>query len=150
LLPKALLFLKNEGFLTKLDTNGSNPLILQALIKAGLIDYVAMDVKSCLDEASYCKVTRAQNMLQAVKKSIQILLEGSIKYEFRVTVLPSFHCPEDIYKLAKELNGAARLRIQNFNPSETILDPALKTLRPYSELEIDLMQKKVNQLIACN
>jgi len=146
-LPKVFSALKKEGFLTKLDTNGSNPEALHSLIEEGLVDYVAMDVKSSLDETSYCKIIQTSNMLESVKKSIRLLLKGVVQYEFRFTVLPSYHCPEDIYNLAVELNGAERLRIQNFNPSQT-LDPSLKTLEPYSDGEIDLIQKRVDKLIS--
>ncbi len=147
-LTNVLAFIKNEGFLTKLDTNGSNPEILKALIEEGLIDYVAMDVKSCLDETSYCNITQTPNILATVKKSIRLLIEGNVKYEFRVTVVPSFHCTEDIYKLAMELNGAARLRVQNFHPSEAIIDPGLKQLKPYTDEDIAFFQQRVDQLIA--
>ena len=146
-LPKVLLALKKEGFLTKLDTNGSNPEVLHSLIEEDLVDYVAMDLKSSLDETSYCKIIQAENMLSSVQKSVRLLLDGRVEYEFRFTVVPFYHAPEDIYNLAIELNGAKRLRIQNFNPSQT-LDPSLKTLEPYSEGEIDLIQKRVDKLIS--
>ncbi len=138
---------KREGFLVKLDTNGSNPKVLQGLIDEGLVDYVAMDVKSQLDESSYCKVTQSPNMLGEVKKSIRILLEGEIKYEFRTTVVPTIHQREDILKLAMELNGADRLRIQNFRPSDTIIDPALKKIKPFPDAEICFLQQRVNDII---
>lgn len=146
-LPAVLSDLKKEGFLTKLDTNGSSPEVLRGLIQDGLVDYVAMDVKSSLNEINYCKVTHVPHMLEAVKKSIRLLLEGRVQYEFRSTVLPSHHGLDDIYKLAMELNGAARLRIQNFNPSSP-LDPGLKSLKPYSDRDIDLIQQRVDKLIA--
>ena len=56
-LRRLLEVLRAAGFQTKLDTNGSNPDVLRELINANLLDYVAMDVKSCLNENSYCKVT---------------------------------------------------------------------------------------------
>ena len=44
-LPNFLEKIKNLGFLVKLDTNGSNPEMLEYLIKNKLVDYVAMDIK---------------------------------------------------------------------------------------------------------
>jgi len=147
-LPDVLSSIKKQGLLAKLDTNGSNPGVLRSLIGQGLIDYVAMDVKSCLDETSYCKIIQAPNMLESVQESIRILLEGTVEYEFRITTVPGFHGPEDIYRLARDLNGASRLRIQNFNPSESILDPGLRSVRPFTEEEIHHMQDRVDMLIS--
>ena len=146
-LPKVLSALKKEGFSVKLDTNGSNPKKLLSLMEDGLVDFVAMDVKSSLDETSYCTITQTPHMLESVKKSIRILLQGKVPHEFRCTVVPSYHGAEDIYKLAMELNGAKRLRIQNFNPTQT-LDPSLQTLKPFAEADICHMQEKVNKLIS--
>jgi len=147
-LSDVLAAVKKQGFLTKLDTNGSNPERLQHLIQDGLVDYVAMDIKSSLDERSYCRITQTPNMLESVKKSIRILLSGQVEHEFRCTVLPSFHGAEDIYRIAQELNGAARLRIQNFNPSSTILDQSLCSLQPYSDEDITIIQARVDELIS--
>ncbi len=146
-LPDILAVLKQQGFLTKLDTNGSSPTLLQALIDEGLVDYVAMDIKSSLDEDSYCNITQTPHMLKTIKKSINILKTGTAQHEFRFTVVPSLHYPEDVYRVAKQLNGAARLRIQNFNPQET-LDPDLKSLTPLSDKDIAHIQKRVDQLIS--
>ncbi|MEI6126809.1 MAG: anaerobic ribonucleoside-triphosphate reductase activating protein [Pseudomonadota bacterium] len=145
-LPFVLEVLKHEGFLTKLDTNGSNPDILQSIIAGGLVDYIAMDIKASLNESSYCRITQADNMLTLVKRSIRILIDSGIQHEFRCTVLPSYHGPEEIINIARELNGAQRLKIQNFNPTHT-LDPELKSHQPYSEEMIDHIQQQVNAII---
>ncbi len=146
-LPGVLRDIKDRGFLVKLDTNGSSPEVLKHLIDECLVDYVAMDVKSPLDENSYCKVTQTPHMLDRVKKSIRILLQGKVQYEFRTTVVPSVHSRQDIIRLAGELNGAARLRIQNFYPSDTMIDPALKNIKQFPEQEIACMQEQVNSII---
>jgi len=148
-LTKLIESIKREDFLIKIDTNGSNPAVLLSLIKDGLIDYVAMDIKSPLFEEEYVKITRTFNVLESVKKSIEILLEGIIPYEFRLTVVPLFHRPEDIYQLAMELKGAQKFRLQNFNPSNT-LDPALKTLVPYDDKELIKIQKEVDWILSNN
>ncbi len=147
-LPEVFSVIKKEGFLTKLDTNGSNPEMLKSLVKNGMVDYVAMDIKSPLDEKDYCKITQAPNMLKSVKESIAFLLEKRVKYEFRFTVLPSHHKKDDIFKLAMDLNGAEKLRIQNYNPSENVLDPGLHNLKPFTDTDIDFIQKRVDKLIS--
>ena len=147
-LRRLLEVLRAAGFQTKLDTNGSNPDVMRDLIDAGLLDYVAMDVKSCLNENSYCKVTNvAESMLSRVRTSIDLLIEGRVDYEFRVTVVPAYHGPEDIYQLARDLSGAARLRLQNFKPGASILDPALKTVSPYTPEDLANLQLRVDELM---
>jgi len=148
-LRELLEYIRSSGFQTKLDTNGSNPDILRELIDAKLLDYVAMDVKSCLDENSYCKVTNvADSMLSRVKTSIEMLIEGHVDYEFRVTIVPEYHEPEDIYQLARDLSGASKLRLQNFKPGASILDPALKTVTPYTQQVLDSLQQRVDELLS--
>jgi len=147
-LQRLLEVVREAGFQTKLDTNGSAPEVLRQLIDTGLLDYVAMDVKSCLDEHSYCKITNVtETMLSRVRASIDVLREGRVDYEFRVTVVPSYHGPEDIFRLARDLNGAVRLRLQNFSPGDRILDPALNTITPYTPEDLASLQMRVDELL---
>lgn len=145
-LPLVLAALKDAGFLTKLDTNGSNPDVLQSVIDEHLVDYIAMDIKASLNEPSYCSITQADNMLESVKRSLRIIIDSKVQHEFRCTVLPSYHGPEEIIDIARQLNGAHRLKIQNFNPART-LDPELKSHQPYSEEMIAHIQQQVNDII---
>ena len=63
-------------------------------------------------------------------------------------MVPSFHDAEDINKLAMELNGATRLRIQNFHPSKSILDPTLQAIKPFPDHDIASLQQSVDKLIS--
>jgi pyruvate formate lyase activating enzyme len=146
-LPEVLAYLKAQGFLTKLDTNGSNPELLKRLIDDALVDYVAMDVKAALDESSYCTITQSAHVLESVKASISLLMNSPVEHEFRLTVVPSYHGREEILQVASYLNGASRLRIQNFNPA-SVLDPALQSLKPFDDALIDHFQQQVNRIIA--
>jgi len=142
---------REAGFQTKLDTNGSNPDVLRSLLDAGLLDYVAMDVKSCLDEHSYCRITNAsESMLSRVRTSIDLLREGRVEYEFRITVVPTYHGPEDIFRLARDLSGSARLRLQNFSPSDRLLDPTLNTIKPYTPETLANLQLRVDELLVAS
>ena len=146
-LPEILACIKAQGFLTKLDTNGSNPELLKRLIDDRLVDYVAMDVKAALDERSYCAITQSARVLDRVKESISILMDSPVEHEFRLTVVPSYHGSEEILQVARDLNGASRLRIQNFNPA-SVLDPSLQSLKPFDDALIDRYQQQVNDIIA--
>jgi hypothetical protein len=71
-----------------------------------------------------------------------------VDYEFRITVVPSYHGPEDIFRLARDLRGAARLRLQNFSPGERLLDPSLNTVKPYAPEVLADLQLRVDELLA--
>jgi pyruvate formate lyase activating enzyme len=146
-LPEILASIKAQGFLTKLDTNGSNPELLKRLIDERLVDYVAMDVKAALDERSYCAITQSASVLEAVKRSIRILMDSPVEHEFRLTVVPSYHGPDEILQVARDLNGASRLCIQNFNPA-SVLDSSLQSLKPFDDDFIDRYQQQVDDILA--
>lgn len=146
-LPHLMRSFKEQGFLTKLDTNGSNPAMLAALLREGLVDYIAMDIKGPLVDDAYCKITGVRGVTEAVKKSIHIIRTGTVPYEFRFTVIPRYHQPADIYQVAEDLGGAKKLTLQNFKPDHT-LDPLLKTASPYRHEDLAAYQQQVNQIIS--
>lgn len=136
-LPAALAAFKELGYLVKLDTNGTNPTMLQQLINSGSLDYVAMDIKAPLD---YRKYTRACGKLTTeeffnVRSSIRMLMEASIQVEFRTTVVPLLHPPEDIEEIARYIQGANLYSLQQFNPSVT-LDTHYEAVVPYTRQEM--------------
>lgn len=136
-LPDALAAFKELGYLVKLDTNGTNPTMLQQLINSGSLDYVAMDIKAPLD---YRKYTRACGKLTTeeffnVRSSIRMLMEASIQVEFRTTVVPLLHPPEDIEEIARYIQGASLYSLQQFNPSVT-LDTDYGAVVPYTRQEM--------------
>lgn len=89
-LPQLLADIKALGFDVKLDTNGSNPKVLKQLVKAGLVDYVAMDVKNSPDR--YAATTGLKDApLEALEESLRFLMEGHIDYELRTTVVRELH-----------------------------------------------------------
>jgi len=106
------------GFAIKLDTNGTRPEVLKRLIEQDLLDYVAMDVKA--PYPLYEEVCGGPVELDAVKASIGCLLEGSLPYEFRTTVLPYFQ-PEHIAAIARAIRGAERYVLQQFRPDKEIV-----------------------------
>jgi len=116
----------------KLDTNGSNPEILEYLIKNKLINYIAMDIKAPLNLKAYQESTGIKNedLLKRVEESIKIIMGSSIDYEFRTTVVPNLHKREDIEEIARYIRGAKRYILQNFVPQET-LDPEYLKIKPY-------------------
>ncbi|MFA5355565.1 MAG: anaerobic ribonucleoside-triphosphate reductase activating protein [Candidatus Paceibacterota bacterium] len=129
-LPLFLKRIKDMGFMVKLDTNGSNPEMLKSLIKEGLVDYIAMDVKAPREK--YIEMVKGQADLNKIEESIRILKEGKADYEFRTTVVPLVHTKEDILNIARWLKPAKRYFLQSFRGEKTI-DPAFTGVKPYPE-----------------
>jgi len=127
--------IKEMGFLVKLDTNGSNFVILKELIEEGLIDYVAMDVKTSKKE--YENVVGKVN-IENIDKSINFLLDGDIDYEFRTTILPDLHTREVFEDMGKWIKGAKKLYLQNFLP-EITLDPEFSQKGSFCFEDLDLI-----------
>lgn len=111
---------KELGFKVKLDTNGCFPERLDNLLKKGLVDYAAMDVKnSPLKYSETCGV--AFDVTEQVKHSADILAASGIDYELRTTVADELHSVVDILLLAKWIGGAKKYFIQNFRISDDII-----------------------------
>lgn len=145
-LPILIREIRQHGFLIKLDTNGSNPQVLENLIEAREIDFVSMDVKAPLDPFSYRRSTGLSIDLDPILRSIEILKRGRVDYEFRMTVVPGLHQKEDIKNLGSQLRGGRRFVLQNFN-SENPLDPAFKNILPYDPEVLKDMEREVQELI---
>ena len=120
--------IKELGYAIKLDTNGSNPAVVDALISKGLIDYVAMDIKSSLDD--YHRFAKSQDLISNVKRTIDLLKENKVDYEFRITLIDEYHSIKEINKIAELLKGAKRLYLQQFKVSDGVLN---KNLHPVDE-----------------
>ena len=97
-LPELIRTIKELGFSVKLDTNGFRPAVLKEL--AGMLDYVAMDIKNC--PARYGETAGLPQIpLSHIEESMVFLIEGSLDYEFRTTVVQEFHTREDIDAMGK-------------------------------------------------
>ena len=130
-LPAFMKRIKDMGFDTKLDTNGTNPDMLLSLIDSGLVDYVAMDIKS--SERGYSGVCGADADMKKIKKSISILLSDKIDYEFRTTVAKPLFSEADFVEIGEMIKGAKRYYLQGFLDSGDIIGEGLSA---YSEAEM--------------
>ncbi|HHV61233.1 MAG TPA: anaerobic ribonucleoside-triphosphate reductase activating protein [Firmicutes bacterium] len=120
---------KSLGFKVKLDTNGTNPRILDELLGRGLLDYVAMDIKAPLGK--YRELTRSQVNLRHIDASIGLIRSSRVDYEFRTTVAPGLITGEDLLEIGRWLAGARKYVLQQYMPGPT-LDEAFAGRRPYS------------------
>ena len=113
--------IKAMGFLVKLDTNGSFPDRLIALVEEGLADRVAMDVKNA--PALYAKTAGLAHFdLEGVTRSKDFLLSGAVDYEFRTTVVKGLHTEESLLEAARWIKGAKEYYLQQYKDSGAILD----------------------------
>ena len=119
-LQRMLKTLKSKNWAIKLDTNGSRPEVLTALLEDGLLDMISMDVKAPLELSIYNRCAGLQVDLDSIRKSIALILESRIDHEFRMTVLPGWHSRNDIIQWRDTLAGSRRLTLQNFNPRTTL------------------------------
>ena len=141
--------LRKEGVLIKLDTNGSNPQVIEQLIRDKLVDFIAMDVKAPLEKDIYSRCCGVSVNLDNIKASVTLLRKNHVPYQFRTTVVPTFLTQNNLVQMARELQGSKGLKLQNFNPVHT-LDVACEKIVPYSEDTIKDMQKTVDKIIAKN
>jgi pyruvate formate lyase activating enzyme len=154
-LPTMLEKIHESGLRVKLDTNGTQPDILQHLIYHKLVDHVAMDVKAQLDDAAYARNAGVYVPTRLIKESVKVIMRSEIPHTFRCTMVPTLLSVTDIYDLAQGVKALAlecnatkppSLIIQNFNPADP-LEPACKDVKPYDEDALSRMQEQVDQII---
>ena len=134
---------KALGYPIKLDTNGCFPDKIKYLVKEGLIDYVAMDIKNSFER--YPETIGTQTIyIEAMKESIDYLLSGAVDYEFRTTMVKEFHTIEDISAIGKMLKGAKRYYLQNFIDGERVIQ---KGLHGFAKEELEAFAKVVKPYI---
>ncbi len=105
--------IRTLGYAVKLDTNGTNPEKLEHLINEGLLDYVAMDIKN--SPAKYGETSGIGGMnTDSIQKSIDILMQNRVPYEFRTTVVEEFHTVQDIQDIGAWIKDAPRYYLQTF------------------------------------
>ena len=115
---------RNLGFLIKLDTNGTNPEIVESLLDEGLVDYVAMDIKNC--PSLYAETTGLKYInIENIKKSISIIMKKAPDYEFRTTLVKEFHEKMDYQEFLNLIKGAKRLYLQKFVDREGCIKKGL-------------------------
>jgi len=130
--------IKQAGFLVKLDTNGSQPAKLKKLFQENLLDFVAMDIKS--SQENYSKAVGAKVNLKDIQKSIDLIRQSGMDYEFRTTTAPGIIDKKEIEKISQWLKGAKSFALQQFRTEKT-LDKSWQKVKPYSDEELKEMVK---------
>jgi pyruvate formate lyase activating enzyme len=126
-LPEILKRIKALGFQVKLDTNGSNPELLERIISECLVDAVSMDVKAPLP--SYLRIVRAPVSTEEIRRSIRFIIKSGIQHEMRTTYLDSLLSTDDMREIGELVRGCMRFSIQPFRPTK-VLAPCLLEEKP--------------------
>lgn len=131
-LEEFIIEVKRLGLLVKLDTNGYRPDILKSLCSKGLLDYVAMDIKS--GKTGYAEAAGLSHLeLPLIEESVDFLMHGNIAYEFRTTVVRELHSAEDFKEIALWLGGCSHYYLQSYRDSKDVLVPGFSA---YSKEEL--------------
>jgi len=136
--------IKKIGLLVKLDSNGGCPEFLERLIKAKMIDFIAMDVKTAFDE--YEKAIGVNFPLEKIKKSIALILDSGLEYELRTTLVPGIHDKKVILKMAQQLKSMGKKHRhppekfiwiwQNFRP-QGCLEKKMEEVRSFTSRQLE-------------
>lgn len=112
--------IKSLGYSVKLDTNGSFPDRLISIVEKGLVDYVAMDIKS--SKKKYPLTAGVEDFdISPIEKSVDFLLSGKVDYEFRTTIVRELHDINDIQDIVVWIKGAHKYFLQNFVDSGDLI-----------------------------
>ena len=132
------------GFRIELDTNGTFPDRLRAVVEEGLVDRVAMDVKNA--PLLYGKTVGLHRFdLAPVERSKDFLLEGHVDYEFRTTVVRSLHTAESLLGAARWIEGAREYYLQQYKDSGDVLRP--DALGAFTDAEMRDLLARVREVV---
>lgn len=138
--------IKDIGYKVKLDTNGTNPAVVEHLVNSGRVDYVAMDIKAPFER--YDEICGVKVNLGNIERSIALLMENRVDYEFRTTVVPDLG-EDDILAIAERIRGAKRYILQQFRqpePVDGMVD--YRALRaPHSDSFIIRLSERVRKIV---
>ena len=130
------------GFAVKLDTNGTFPERLSELLDEGLVDYVAMDIKNSPER--YDETCGVAVDFDKVKRSIGLLMNSSIPYEFRTTVVYPYHSAQDLIQIAKMIRGAKSYFLQSFTDSGDLIG---KDMGAYKEEDLRALLPRIRSYV---
>ena len=146
-LEEKIRLIKELGYKVKLDSNGWKPEILEKLLHNRLVDFIAMDIKNAKDKYNITCGTSVD--IDAISKSVNLIMNAGIDYEFRTTIIQEFHTEEDIRKIGEWIKGAKKYRLQHYVDSPYCIQRGLhpvtiekalqfvEALRPYID-NVDL------------
>ena len=119
--------IKQLGYPIKLDTNGSLPEVIERMIFEGLVDFIAMDIKT--DPLHYSPNIVRDYDPGDILSSIRIIMESDILYEFRTTCVRPIVGESAIERIAETIKGARRYALQRFRNNRVLRPEFFKNTR---------------------
>ena len=118
-LPELTAKIRDLGYPVKLDTNGMHPERLELMMKKGLVQYVAMDIKNGPER--YAETAGLPEIdLAPVRESVSLLMNGETDYEFRTTVVAELHDDRSFEQIGQWIKGARHYYLQKFTDRDTV------------------------------
>ncbi|MEI6437827.1 MAG: anaerobic ribonucleoside-triphosphate reductase activating protein [Candidatus Omnitrophota bacterium] len=139
-LPQFLARIKDLAYLVKLDTNGSRPEVVKALVAAGVVDYWAMDIKSSLE--NYCNAAGVPADIEKVKESIAAIRGSGVAYEFRTTAVKGLVSAQDVRAIRGLIGADTNYHVRRGNLKSKLLEAGLADRSDFSSEEWE--QIKIN------
>jgi pyruvate formate lyase activating enzyme len=130
-------FGRKKKLLVGIFTNGSFPLILKELIEMRLLDFIAIDVKTILEEKAYENLTNNKIDIEKIKESIELVKRSGIDYELRTTLVPSLVGKKELKLIHEQISPYKTWAWQMFRSDiGDIVDKSLVG-KEFSKEEID-------------
>ncbi len=138
---------KQMGYAVKLDTNGSFPDALARLIADGLIDHIAMDIKTA--PAKYPAYIAADADPAAIATTVRTILGSELAHEFRTTCIRPIVDADAIDVIADLVYGAHTYALQKAHATNP-LDPSFFENREWqiSDDELIGFQNRLSASVA--
>ncbi|MGQ9566158.1 MAG: anaerobic ribonucleoside-triphosphate reductase activating protein [Candidatus Bathyarchaeales archaeon] len=142
-LPGFCEMVKRAGLGVKLDTNGTNPEMVERLIDRGLVDYVAVDLKAPLSVEKYSKAVGVdvECFLARIEKTVDLLMLSKVDYEFRTTLVPTIHELRDVEQICMRIKGCRKYVLQNFRAGVEMINPVLQDQKPFTEAQMQAFKE---------
>lgn len=134
--------IRSMGYKIKLDTNGTQPGVINRLLERAMLDYIAVDIKATDEKYSF--VTGCNVNIEDINETIKLVMESGIDYEFRTTFMPDLDAG-DIHNIAKKIAGSKRYVIQQFRNNMT-LDKECGEKKPHDKEYIDEVVSGISHL----
>lgn len=96
-------------FKIKLDTNGSHPHVVRKILKEGLVDYIALDMKAPYER--YTEVTSSPIKGELIHQTLEYIISSHIPYCVRTTMAPTISI-DDLMKIATQMPTVNKWKLQ--------------------------------------
>jgi len=143
-LPDFIACIKQMGFAVKLDTNGSRPDVLASLLESRLLDYIAMDVKTCLDK--YSRAIGVSCDTAKIKESIRLVINSNVPYQLRTTLIKEFCAEQDLNEIKHLIGQANHYVLQPFVHSPKMIDPRIDAQDQYTPSQVESFKAKYDRV----